>query len=134
MTDREPTAEEIAARVNAWLDERCDDTLDLDEQIRNGDLDHEDPIAESARFWRVKRAGWQAVLQHFPADSDAALGVLLGIVRAAGVDDNGEQTIELHIGADGFGIEVHWFDEYGGDSVEYWPLAEALLAALEPTP
>lgn len=106
MTDRE-----IVERVDAWIESR----------------ELEGELAALADLWHE-------VSGRYGPQSAPALGVLLAMVRATGTDENGEQTIELHIGPECFAVGVLWFDADGGDDVEYWDLAEALIAALEADP
>lgn len=105
------TAAEIQQRIDAWLD------------ARSAWLGQDD-----ARWSLASQ--WQAVSRQFGADSPAALGVLLGLVRAAwkatvSAVDMKHQYLD------------HWRVTHGGLSNTCGhggTEVEALLAALEAAP
>lgn len=129
----ESTNESIRTKVDAWIKANRGRFIEARDAARAEAQDEGDDALRDEHAEAVCDLfdQWDEVADRYGAESAPALGVLLALVRATGADENGEQTIELHIGPEGFTIDVIWFDGDGGDNVEYWDLGEALVAALD---
>lgn len=127
-------ANSIRAKVDAWIKANIHRFVEARDAARVEAQEEGDDalLDEHAESVCTLADQWAEVADRYGAESAPALGVLLALVRMTGADENGEQTIEIHIRPEGFTVEVLWFDEDGGDNVEYWDLAAALVAALEP--
>lgn len=132
VADRIELAVGIRGKVDGWIKSILPRFVEARDDARaEAEVEEDDALRdEHAEAVCALVDQWTEVADRYGAESAPALGVLLALVRATGIDENGEQTIEIHIGPEGFTVEVLWFDEDGGDNVEYWDLGEALVSAL----